>query len=157
MSERFAWIYDKTKQKKIWCADMWSRRAILALQTAVAAITVPNASDATPYMNGTATPGSSRAFSRADHVHPHDSSKQDALSLIQLRAVDSGITAEGVADHESRISSLENAMSGKADALTESQLSAVNSGITAAIIADYESRISALEAKVAALEGGTTT
>lgn len=32
MSERFAWIFDKEKQKKIWVADMWSRKAILKLQ-----------------------------------------------------------------------------------------------------------------------------
>jgi hypothetical protein len=32
MSERFAWIYDKTRKAKIWCADMWSRKAILAIK-----------------------------------------------------------------------------------------------------------------------------
>lgn len=35
MSERFAWIFDKEKKKKVWVADMWSRRAILAIQTAI--------------------------------------------------------------------------------------------------------------------------
>lgn len=34
MSERFAWIFDKEKQKKIWCADMWSRRRILTIENA---------------------------------------------------------------------------------------------------------------------------
>lgn len=31
MSERFAWIYDKVKRKKIWVADMWSRNSILTI------------------------------------------------------------------------------------------------------------------------------
>lgn len=39
MSERFAWIYDKTRQAKIWCADMWSRKAVLAIRTAITGIT----------------------------------------------------------------------------------------------------------------------
>lgn len=39
MSERFAWIYDKVKQKKIWVADMWARKHILTLQTAVSGLT----------------------------------------------------------------------------------------------------------------------
>lgn len=38
MSERFAWIFDKQKQKKIWCADMWARKAVLAVQTAITGI-----------------------------------------------------------------------------------------------------------------------
>lgn len=32
MSERFAWIFDKEKQKKIWVADMWSRKRIIAIE-----------------------------------------------------------------------------------------------------------------------------
>lgn len=39
MSERFAWIFDKEKQKKIWCADMWSRKNILALKQKFAVVT----------------------------------------------------------------------------------------------------------------------
>jgi len=39
MSERFAWIFDKQKQKKIWCADMWARKAVLAIRTAITGIT----------------------------------------------------------------------------------------------------------------------
>ena len=38
MSERFAWIFDKEKQKKVWVADMWSRKRILTLQSQVAAL-----------------------------------------------------------------------------------------------------------------------
>lgn len=38
MSERFAWIFDKEKQKKVWVADMWSRKRILTLQSQVAVL-----------------------------------------------------------------------------------------------------------------------
>lgn len=38
MSERFAWIFDKEKQKKVWVADMWSRKRILTLQSQIAAL-----------------------------------------------------------------------------------------------------------------------
>lgn len=38
MSERFAWIFDKEKQKKIWVADMWSRKRILALEQQLTAL-----------------------------------------------------------------------------------------------------------------------
>lgn len=110
---------DQSRMIKKWLRDSWARRKIAALQTALANIAVPSGSDADPYMDGNASPGTSTRFARADHVHPSDSSKQDVLTVAQIRAI--------------------------------------NSGITAAIVADYESRISALEAKVAALEGGTTT
>ena len=222
MSERFAWIYDKKRQAKIWCADMWSRKAVLAIRTAITGITsrlttienagyqtasdvsaaiasaiggiteleylvvstlpatgargviylvphshgtndiydeyiwinnsyekigntdvdlsqylqktdisawakastkptytaaevgalpdttaipsatsdltndsgyitasdVPDASTATPAMDGTGAAGSSDDYARADHVHPSDTSKQDALSTAQLSAID---------------------------------------------------------------------
>lgn len=211
MSERFAWIFDKEKNKKVWVADMWSRRAILAIQTAisdaVARITVvegagyqtgpdvsaaiaeaiggiteleyivvsslpstgkkgvvylvphqhgtrdiydeyiwvnnafekigstdvdlsgylkdtdisawakaaskpsytasevgalpsstviPGASSATPSMDGAASPGSSRNYARADHVHPSDTSKQDALSTEQLSVINNCLTINTV-------------------------------------------------------------
>lgn len=38
MSEHFAWIYDKVKKKKIWCADMWSRKNILTMQNQIATL-----------------------------------------------------------------------------------------------------------------------
>lgn len=41
--------------------------------------TVPSASSTTPSMNGTAAVGTATTYARADHVHPSDSSKQDAL------------------------------------------------------------------------------
>ena len=39
--------------------------------------TIPAASTATPQMDGTASAGSSAAFSRGDHVHPSDTTKAD--------------------------------------------------------------------------------
>lgn len=38
---------------------------------------VPSASDANPVMNGTVSPGDSSDYSRANHVHPSDTSKLD--------------------------------------------------------------------------------
>lgn len=38
MSERFAWIFDKQSEKKIWCADMWSRKRVLTLQRQVSTL-----------------------------------------------------------------------------------------------------------------------
>ena len=60
-----------------WLRDSWARRKIVALQQAIAAIVVPTASTANPQMDGTAAPGSSTDYARADHVHPSDTSKQD--------------------------------------------------------------------------------
>lgn len=60
----------------------------------ITASAVPDASSATPAMDGTGAAGSSNDYARADHVHPHDSSKQDALSTAQMAAVNSGITAQ---------------------------------------------------------------
>lgn len=39
----------------------------------------PEPSSTTPAMDGTAAAGTSTDYARADHVHPHDTSKQDAL------------------------------------------------------------------------------
>ena len=44
----------------------------------------PNASDDSPQMNGTAFAGNSNEYSRGDHVHPTDTSRQAALSAQQL-------------------------------------------------------------------------
>lgn len=41
--------------------------------------TIPAASSAAPQMDGTASAGSSAAYARGDHVHPHDTAKQDKL------------------------------------------------------------------------------
>lgn len=72
---------DNTRMIKKWLRDSWARRKILALQQAVAAIVVPTASTANPQMDGTAAPGSSTDYARADHVHPHDTSKADVSAI----------------------------------------------------------------------------
>ena len=63
------------------------------------AVSVPGPSSASPQMNGTAAAGSSGDYARADHVHPSDTAKQNAISVngvlqgdgqgnISARAVD---------------------------------------------------------------------
>ena len=92
---------------KFWIRDSQARRDIVQLQTDVsgkadAATTlagygitdaytktqvdgmipsVPSAYTSNPEMDGTASPGSSTAWARGDHVHPHDSTKADASSV----------------------------------------------------------------------------
>lgn len=41
--------------------------------------TVPTAYTSNPKMDGTASAGSGTTYARGNHVHPHDTSKQDAL------------------------------------------------------------------------------
>lgn len=72
---------DASQMIKKWLRDSWARRKIVALQQAVAAIVVPTASTATPQMDGTAAPGVSTDYARADHVHPHDSTKADVSAI----------------------------------------------------------------------------
>lgn len=43
---------------------------------------IPAASSASPQMDGTATEGNSDDYARADHVHPSDNSKQDAIQIV---------------------------------------------------------------------------
>ena len=42
---------------------------------------IPSAYTSNPEMDGTASPGSSGAWAKGDHVHPSDTSKQDALTF----------------------------------------------------------------------------
>lgn len=93
--------------QKVWVRDSTARRDIAQLQTDVsgkadAATTlagygitdaytktqvdgmipsVPSAYTSNPAMDGTASPGSSTAWARGDHVHPHDSTKADASAI----------------------------------------------------------------------------
>ena len=57
---------------------------------------IPAPSTAAPAMDGTAAAGTSTDYARADHVHPSDTSKQNALSSTQLAAVNSGIDSTKV-------------------------------------------------------------
>lgn len=98
---------------KVWLRDSQARRDIAQLQTDVsgkadAATTlagygitdaytkaqvdgmipsVPSAYTSNPSMDGTASPGSSTAWARGDHVHPHDSTKAD-MSAIPTKTSD---------------------------------------------------------------------
>ena len=62
----------------------------------ITASSVPSASSTAPAMDGTASAGSATEWARGDHVHPHDTTKQDTLSTVQMDAVNSGITADYV-------------------------------------------------------------
>ena len=44
-------------------------------------------SDSTPAMDGTASAGDSDEFARGDHVHPIDTSRQAALSIVDATVV----------------------------------------------------------------------
>jgi len=50
---------------------------------------IPSASDANPVMNGTADAGELTAYSRADHVHPADTSKADKSTTVTNVSYDS--------------------------------------------------------------------
>lgn len=50
---------------------------------------IPEPSSQTPLEDGIGSPGTGNKFSRNDHVHPHDSSKQDKLSQEQLNNINS--------------------------------------------------------------------
>ena len=115
--------------QKVWLRDSQARRDIAQLQTDVsgkadAATTlagygitdaytktqvdgmipsVPSAYTSNPEMDGTASPGSSTAWARGDHVHPSDTSKQDTLSSAQLAAVNSGVTAATIAVNDASV------------------------------------------------------
>ena len=60
----------------------------------------PTPSTSIPAMDGTGSAGASSQYARADHVHPSDTSKQNALSSTQLDAVNSGIDSTKVAQIE---------------------------------------------------------
>lgn len=75
--------------KKVWVRDSTARRDVAQLQTDLAqlqtdvgGLVIPDPSDANPQMDGTAAAGSSADYSRADHVHPSDTSKADAATTL---------------------------------------------------------------------------
>ena len=146
--------------QKVWIRDSTARRDIAQLQTDVsgkadAATTlagygitdaytktqvdgmipsVPSAYTSNPEMDGTASPGSSTAWARGDHVHPHDSTKADASAIptpsSAAPAMD-GTAAAGSSTDYARADHVHPSDTAKQDALSSSQLAAVNSGITA--------------------------
>lgn len=72
--------------------------------------TVVNPATASPSMDGTAEVGVSAKYAREDHVHPHDTSKQDVINDIgAIRAgATKGATAVQPGDVPTRVSDLTN-------------------------------------------------
>ena len=65
-------------------------------------LTTPSPSNSDPSMNGTAAAGSSAQYSRADHVHPSDTSKLNVSNVNGVYAVEEGSqTMIGVSDNSS--------------------------------------------------------
>ena len=100
--------------QKVWVRDSTARRDVAQLQTDLAqlqtdvgGLVIPDPSDTVPQMDGTAAAGSSADYSRADHVHPTDTSRQAALSVAQLAACNSGITDTILTDILNRLTALE--------------------------------------------------
>ena len=62
---------------------------------------VPTAYTSSPNMDGTASAGSSGSWSRGDHTHPHDTSKQDSLPYSSGKY---GISVSGSSDSVSKTS-----------------------------------------------------
>ena len=57
--------------------------------TGAVTVSVPSAYASNPEMDGTASPGSSGAWAKGDHVHPHDTSKANQTDLASIRATGS--------------------------------------------------------------------
>lgn len=86
------------------------------------ALTNPSPSVTTPLMNGTADTGSELAYSRGDHVHPSDTTKQDVLTA----GAGINIDASNVISVNATIPSPSNnapAMDGTSDAGTSANYS----------------------------------
>lgn len=62
-------------------------------QLATTKFVLAQAAAANPVQDGVAAPGTSTRFARADHVHPHDSSKQDTISAGNVTGSRTGNTA----------------------------------------------------------------
>lgn len=75
-------------------------------------------SNGTPYMNGTASAGTSKKPSRYDHVHPTDTSRQAALSGTQMNAVNSGAPASSFSGGKLKIANGGTAADNAADAIS---------------------------------------
>ena len=63
--------------------------------------TIPTAYTSSPNMDGSASAGSSGSWSRGDHTHPHDTSKQDSLPYSSGKY---GISISGSSDSVSKTS-----------------------------------------------------
>ena len=92
----------------------------------------PAPASSTPSMDGTGSAGTSNQYARADHVHPSDTSKQNALSSTQLAAVNSGIDSTKVAQIETNKNNiLWNARNGVANMTNISDITLSSDGYLA--------------------------
>lgn len=116
--------------------------ALLSLKANTADIPTP--STAAPAMDGTAAVGTSTEYARADHVHPSDTSKQDALTAAQLAAVNSGINSakvEQIETNKNNISTDEAALielvdSGAKNIIELGNATCEKNGVTAVLNSD---------------------
>lgn len=76
---------------------------------------IPHPSDANPLMDGSASAGSSNDYSRADHVHPSDSTKADASNVYTKTEVDTLVSGKADASNVYTKTEMDTALSGKAD------------------------------------------
>ena len=86
-------------------------------------------SNGTPYMNGTGSAGTSKKPSRYDHVHPTDTSRQAALSGVQMNAVNSGAPASSFSSGKLKIDNGGTGAATAADARKNLGLSYVSGNI----------------------------
>jgi hypothetical protein len=122
----------------------------------------PSPSTSDPAMDGTASPGSADTYSRGDHVHPTDTSRQAVIDSSHKLSSDlvydtnntnkfaTAAQLQQITTNETNISSIldgttidsfgdvETALSGKQATLTTAQLAAVNSGIDSTKVAQIE-------------------
>lgn len=104
---------------------------------------VPSAYTSNPQMDGTASAGSSAAWARGDHCHPTDTSRQAALSLTQLAAVNSGVTAAKVQEWDAiEVPTKTSELTNDSGFITSAPVTSVN-GKTGAVSLDA-SDVSAL-------------
>lgn len=96
-------------------------------------------------MNGKAVAITDGAVDLGTVITAHQSldGKQDKLSDVQLKAVNSGITSDKVSTYDGYAALI----SGKQGALDETQLAAVNSGITTTKVAKYDGYESSISGK----------
>lgn len=118
---------DTTRMIKKWLRDSWARRKILALQQAIAGIVVPSASTANPQMDGTAAPGVSTDYARADHVHPHDTSKADKATTLAGYGITNAYTKSQVDGMIPTVPTNVSAFTNDAGYLTSAPVTSVNS------------------------------
>lgn len=123
----------------------------------------PSPSDTNPLMDGTADPGTAVTYSRSDHVHPSDDSKQDAISVAGVLLGDGigGFSAAEAGDlpYDNTLSGMQATdVQGALDELAQAtpEASAVPydntlSGLTATTVQDA---IDELLGMIANLQGG---